>query len=227
MPRPELLPDLEGPPDGVEDLVPLHLVHQLHRHLRRQLHLAGHHVDVDDGELPPPLRERGQRLRRHQPATEEELHGAGVERHAHLLVGVGDVGDEDHVAVEVGRGGADVDAVERGVGNVEGGRPGLHRQEDDEDDEAGEDEEDAEDEADDGGAPHRRRGRVPRLEDELGLLRLRQRRRLLLHADDLGDDGSWRLEVVRSTHRFRPPALAAAAIYHQLAGEEKREEERV
>jgi hypothetical protein len=33
--------------------------------------------------------------------------------------------------------------------------------------------------------------------------------------------------VVRSTHRFRPPALAAAAIYHQLAGEDKREEERV
>ena len=201
MPRPEPLPDFEGSPDGVEDLVVLHLVHQLQRHLRRQHHLAGHHVDVDDGELATALRERRQRLRGHQPAPEEELDGAGVERHAHLLVGVGHVGDQDHVAVEVGRGGADVDAVEGGVGDVKGGRPGLDCEEDDEDDEAGEDEEDAEGEADDGGAPHRRRGRVPRLEDELGRRRrLRQRGRLLLHADDLGDDGPRRLEVVRSAH---------------------------
>lgn len=172
MPRPELLPDLEAASDGVHDLVALHLVRQLYGNLRGQRHLAGHHVDVDDGELATPLPERRQRLCCDQPAPEEELHSSGLDHHVDLLVGVGDVGHQHHVAVEVGRprarrpADAD-DAAEGGVGGVERRRPRLQGEVHDEDHHAGDDQEHAEGEADDGGAPHGRRGPVPRLEDDL------------------------------------------------------------
>lgn len=157
---------LEGASDSVHDPVAPHLVHKLHGHLRRQQHTAGHHVQVQDLGLAPALCERRQHLHGHGPVPEEELHGGRPEYDVDLLVGVGEVGHERHVAIEVGRR-VDVDAVEAGVGGVEGGRPRLDRQEDDQDDHASHDQDDAEGEADDGRKPHRRRGPVTRLKNYL------------------------------------------------------------
>jgi hypothetical protein len=172
MPKPESGLHMELGSDGVDDLVAPHLVHQIHGHLRRQRHPAGHHVHVQDLVLAPPLHEWRQRLRRDGPAPEQELDDGGSKHRVDLLVGVGDVGHERHVAVEVCRR-VDVDAVQAGVGGVERRRPGLHRQEDDQDGYAGDDQGDAEGVADDGGAPHGRRGPVAWLQD---YLRRRRRR---------------------------------------------------
>jgi hypothetical protein len=158
----------EGASDCVHHPVAPHLVHHLYRHLGRQQDPAGEQVHVQELGLASPLRERRQRLHGHGPVLEEELDSGGPEHQVDLPVGVGDVGNERHVVVEVGGRRVHVDAVEDGVSGVEGRRPRLHRQEDDQGDDACDDEEDAEGEASDGRAPHRRRGPLARLQDYLG-----------------------------------------------------------
>lgn len=171
-------------------------------HLTRQWHLARYHVHGPQHRLPPPLLERLHGLRRDHGALVIQVQLHVAEAHVHLLVGVGEVGEDGQVGVE----GADVDVgtVEGDAGDLE---PGIPRPEDEVDDEDGEP---AEDDGDPEQSAERRRepcdrvsrGRRLRPEDELGSLRRLVVRRvacsvLTVHGEAEQGIGGWIMEEAR------------------------------
>lgn len=107
------------------------------RRVGRQRHTARHHAHVAQHRLPPPLAERPQALRRDQDAAEVQVQLYLAESQVHLLVGVGEVGEDGEVGVEEAAA-VDVGAVEVGAGDLEMGALGLDDEVHDEDGEASE-----------------------------------------------------------------------------------------
>ncbi|KAG0463631.1 hypothetical protein HPP92_019700 [Vanilla planifolia] len=153
MPDPDASPDLKRPPYTVENPIAPHLPHELRGVLRRQVNLARDHVYRLQPRFPPPLRKGLQRLRGDEAIGEEELDARVLEEEIDLAVGIGEVGQEGEIAVEVGRG-VEVDAVEGRVGGVEGRVSRLDDEEDDEGDDSRGDEEEDESDAEEGDEPY-------------------------------------------------------------------------
>lgn len=136
----------ESSMEEVHNPVALHLLLELQRQIDRQVHFAGNHMNHLCSRFPSPLLEWLHPLRGNELVGEEEIQAQELEEQVHLAVGVGEVGSEGEVAVQIERR-VEVDASEASFCGVEEGVLRLDHEEDDEGGGAGEDDGDAEHEA--------------------------------------------------------------------------------